>query len=59
MKQLIRQSDKSRKEQFSLMESIQCATLLIKRECRKEGVSFDVLKTGGRRQKVQWSGLSW
>jgi len=52
VKQLIEQSDKTRKEQFCVQEGSQQAASLIEKVCRKEKVSVGALETGSRRQKV-------
>jgi len=52
VKQLIEQSDKTRKEQFCVQEGSQRAASLIEKVCRKEKVSVGALETGSRRQKV-------
>jgi hypothetical protein len=51
-KQLIEQSDTTRKEQFSVLERLQQAALLIDNVCKKEKVSVASLKSGSRRQNV-------
>ncbi len=52
VKQLIEQSDKTRKEQFSILERLQQAALLVANVCKKEKVSVTALKSGSRRQNV-------
>jgi putative transposase len=52
VKQLIEQSDATRKEQFSVLERSQQVAMLIDRVCKKEKVSVTALKSGSRRQNV-------
>ncbi len=52
VKQLIEQSDQTRKEQFSAHERLQRTALHIEKVCKKENVSIEALKSGSRRQKV-------
>jgi REP element-mobilizing transposase RayT len=52
VKQLIGQSDKTRKEQFSVQERLQRASYLVKKVCKKEKVTVEALEAGSRRQKV-------
>ena len=52
VKQLIEQSDRTRKEQFLVQEGSQRAALVVERVCRKEEVSVEALRAGSRRQKV-------
>ena len=52
VKQLIEQSDKTRKEQFSVQESLQRASYLVEKVCKKEKISLEALRSGSRRQRV-------
>jgi len=52
VKQLIQQSDKVRKEQFSSFQRLQKTAVLVERVCKKQNVSVDALKSGSRRQNV-------
>lgn len=52
VKQLIEQSDRTRKDQFLVQEGSQRAALVVERVCRKEEVSVEALRAGSRRQKV-------
>ncbi|MBW1848200.1 MAG: transposase [Deltaproteobacteria bacterium] len=52
VKKLIHQSDHARKAQFSSYKRSQHAVSLIKNICKKEGITFDALRSGSRRQKV-------
>jgi REP element-mobilizing transposase RayT len=52
VKKLIEQSDGPRKKQFSILERLQQATLLVEKVCKKQKVSVEALKSGSRRQNV-------
>jgi hypothetical protein len=52
VEQLIRQADKTRKEQSSTVQRLRQAQVLVKKVCKKQGVSVDALKSGSRRQNV-------
>ena len=52
VEQLIQQSDKRRKVQFSAMERLQQAVVLVEEVCKKENVSVEALKLGSRRRNV-------
>jgi len=52
VKQIIEQSDQTRKEQFSAHERLQRTASHIEKVCKKENVSIEALKSGSRRQKV-------
>jgi REP element-mobilizing transposase RayT len=52
VKQLIEQSDKTRKEQFSVQERLQRASYLVEKVCKKEKISVEALRSGSRRQRV-------
>jgi putative transposase len=50
--QLIKQSDKTRKERLLLRKNFQRPALLVEKACKKDGVSIEALKSGSRRQRV-------
>lgn len=52
VEQLIKESDQTRKEQFSAQQRLQCVTKHIEEICKKEKVSVEALKSGSRRQNV-------
>ena len=52
VEQLIQQSDRTRKEQFSIKKRLQRAASHVKKVCKEENVSYEALKSGSRRQKV-------
>ena len=52
VKQLIEQSDKTRKKQFSVQERLQRASHLVEKVCKKGKVDVEALKSGSRRQRV-------
>ncbi|MGD9303857.1 MAG: transposase [Desulfobacterales bacterium] len=52
VKQLIEQSDATRKEQFSILERLQQVALVIDEVCKKEKISVAALKSGSRQQNV-------
>ena len=52
VKKLIEQSDAPRKKQFSILERLQQAALLVEKVCKKQKVSVEALKSGSRRQNV-------
>jgi hypothetical protein len=52
VEQLIQQSDKRRKVQFSATERLQQAVVLVKKVCKKKNVSVKALKSGNRRQNI-------
>jgi len=52
VEQLIKESDQTRKEQFSDKERLQRVAKHVEKICKKENVSFEALKSGRRRQKV-------
>lgn len=52
VEKLMQESDLIRKEQFAGHERIHMAISYIKKICQKERISVDVLKSGGRQQKI-------
>ncbi len=52
VEQLIQRSDKRRKVQFSALERLQQAVVLVEEVCKKENVSVEALKSGSRRRNV-------
>ncbi len=52
VKKLIEQSDAPRKKQFSILERLQQAAVLVEKVCKKQKVSVEALKSGSRRQNV-------
>ncbi|MEE8429896.1 MAG: hypothetical protein V3S16_01455 [Candidatus Desulfatibia sp.] len=52
VEQLIKQSDQTRKEQFSVQERLHRVAKHVEKICKKESVSVEALKSGSRRQKV-------
>jgi len=52
VEQIIQQSDKRRKLQFSVSERLQQAAVLVKKVCKKEKLSVEALKSGSRRHNV-------
>ena len=52
VKRLIRESDKARKKRFSGLKGIQRVTSLIKKECKKGGISVEALEAGSRQHQV-------
>jgi REP element-mobilizing transposase RayT len=52
VKKLIEQSDRPRRKQFSILERLQQATVLVDKACKKQKVSVAALKSGSRRQNV-------
>ena len=52
VEQLIRQSDQSRKDQFSDLKLSQQASALVSQACKDQNISVDTLKSGSRRRNV-------
>jgi putative transposase len=52
VKRLIRQSDQTRRKQFSVQERMKRAALLVETLCKKENISVEALKAGNRRWEI-------
>lgn len=52
VKRLIRQSDQTRRKQFSVQERMKRASLLVEILCKKENISVQALKAGNRRREI-------
>jgi REP element-mobilizing transposase RayT len=52
VEQLIKESDQTRKEQFSVQERLHRVAKHVEKICEKENVSVEALRSGSRRQKV-------
>ena len=52
VKKLTEQSEAPRKKQFSILERLQQAAVLVEKVCKKQKVSVEALKSGSRRQNV-------